>query len=287
MTRRPRPRCVTKTVTTALPPARPAGSRSPPPAGAAGAPMPAARQPGAAATPRPAQPAAGRQPRQQRPETPPSTSAPNATSATSASSAATTAEHSAAASDPAGHARTATSPSPSKTSQRSPNQPRRVNFRMPEVGQFSDAVDTRNSTRTAWQERAHPEGQRAAHGPSFEKQPGAILIEPPIGSLLQEQPRFPVGVSVAGLSRSGPETYRSTAPTPASKPDGAGDPARTRRCPFPAGKGHPDVPALLQPAGGQPYKCPLIALAMAVIAATDRGWPLMAKWQARFPRWSQ
>src|SRR4029077_14912128 len=63
--------------------------------------------------------------------------------------------------------------------------------------------------------------------------------------------------------------------------------ARTRRCPFPAGKGHPDVPALLQPAGGQAYKCPLIALAMAVIAATDRGWPLMAKWQARFPRWSQ
>ena len=31
----------------------------------------------------------------------------------------------------------------------------------------------------------------------------------------------------------------------------------------------------------------LIALAMVVIAATDRGWPLMANWQARFPRWSQ
>ena len=28
-------------------------------------------------------------------------------------------------------------------------------------------------------------------------------------------------------------------------------------------------------------------IAMAVIAATDRGWPLMANWQARFPRWSQ
>jgi len=29
----------------------------------------------------------------------------------------------------------------------------------------------------------------AAHGPSFERQPGAILIEPRIGSLLQERPR--------------------------------------------------------------------------------------------------
>ena len=34
-----------------------------------------------------------------------------------------------------------------------------------------------------------PRVQRAAYGPSFEKQPGAILIEPRIGSLLQERPR--------------------------------------------------------------------------------------------------
>jgi hypothetical protein len=166
----------------------------------------------------------------------------------------------------------------------------RCRIRHPSSGRLSMLAMSSHATRRGPHGKNKPiprvSGQRTGP-PSKSNRAPVILIEPPIGSLLQERPRFPVGVSVTGLSQSGPETYRSTAPTPASSLTARGTRPARDGVPSPRGRDTLTYPHYSSLLGGQPYKCPLIALAMAVIAATDRGWPLMANWQARFPRWSQ